>query len=100
MNEKNIIKFILVCVILFVSLLFIQFKPTVNTLQVESKKTRSGNTYTLLYKGELFMDVSVKRPDKNDKTILLCIPAAFTDLSNYGVDGLFIDKGVVYNKSK
>jgi hypothetical protein len=46
------------------------------------------------------MDVTLKRPDKNDKNILICIPAAYTDLQTYFVDGLYIDNGKVYNKDK
>lgn len=46
------------------------------------------------------MDVSLKRPDKNNSNILLCIPGAYTDLQNYSVDGLYIDNGKVYNKDR
>jgi hypothetical protein len=70
------------------------------SLRVETKKAASGNNYTIFYKDNLHMDVSLKRPDKNDKNILLCIPGAYTDLVSLKVDGLFIDNGIVYNKNK
>lgn len=46
------------------------------------------------------MDVSLKRPDKADKNIVLTIAGAFTNTDSDKVDGLFIDKGTVYNKEK
>lgn len=46
------------------------------------------------------MDFLLKRPDKNDSEILLCIPGAFTDLKLFKVDGLYIDKGTVNNKNQ
>lgn len=71
-----------------------------NGLSVESKKARSGYTYTIFHKNSLRLDVSLKRPDKNDSNIILCIAGAYTDLQNYSVDGLYIDNGKVYNKNK
>jgi hypothetical protein len=67
-------------------------------LSVESKKAKSGNTYTIFLKKELKMLYTLKRPNKNDKSILLCIPAAFTDLANLNVDGLSIENGTVTNR--
>lgn len=69
------------------------------TLQVENRKAASGYTYTIIYKDKLQLDVSLKRPDKNDPNILLCIPGAYTKLDDYTVDGLYIDNGKVYNKN-
>lgn len=69
-------------------------------LTVENKKASSGYTYTIFYKNILKLDVSLKRPDKNDPNILFCIAGAYTDLQNYAVDGLYIDNGKVYNKNK
>lgn len=71
-----------------------------NGLTVEHKQAKSGYTYTIFHKNNLLLDVSLKRPDKNDKNILLCIPGAYTDLQTYAVDGLYIDNGTVYNKNK
>ena len=45
------------------------------------------------------MDVALKRPDKKNDNILLCIPGAYTDLNNLKVDGLYIDNGIVYNRN-
>jgi hypothetical protein len=58
---------------------------------------KSGYNYTIFYKNDLLLDVSLKRPDKNDKNILLCIPGAYTNLQSYDVDGLYIDNGTVYH---
>lgn len=69
-------------------------------LTVESKKSSSGNNYTIVYKNDLAIDVSLKRPDKKDKNIFLCIAGAYTDLTGYFIDGLYIDNGKVYNKDK
>ena len=71
-----------------------------NSLSVEKKKTRSGYNYTIFYKTNFKIDVSLKRPEKTDNNILLCIAGAFTDLQNYSADGLYIDNGKVLNKNK
>lgn len=92
--------FWLVLVIPFLSFSFSEKDPIVAALRVESKKTSSGNNYTILYKDGLRMEATLKRPDKNDANILVCIPAAFTDLVTLKVDGLFIDNGTVHNKDK
>jgi hypothetical protein len=70
------------------------------SFRVETKKASSGNTYTIFHQDDLSMGVSLKRPDKNDPHILLCIPGAYTDLVTLSVDGLYIDKGKVYNRDK
>lgn len=69
-------------------------------LTIEKKKAKSGYTYTIFYKDNFKIDVSLKRPDKNDKNILLCFAGAFTDLKNLMVDGLYIDNGNISNKNK
>lgn len=75
-------------------------KIATNNLEVEHKKASSGYNYTLFLKNSLLMDVSLTRPSNNDNNILLCIPGAYTDLQTLKVDGLYIDKGKVYNKDK
>ena len=71
-----------------------------NDLKIENKKTRSGYNYTIFYKNNFKLDVSLTRPEKTDNKILLCIPGAYTDLQSYTVDGLYIDNGKVLNKNK
>jgi hypothetical protein len=102
MKKKLFIIFFL-CLITLGGLInygFKNHKPTIATLVIENKKAASGYNYTIFYKNNLLIDVSLKRPDKNDKNILICIPAAYTDLQSYFVDGLYIDNGKVYNKNK
>ncbi|MFL5763425.1 MAG: hypothetical protein ACJ77K_05730 [Bacteroidia bacterium] len=74
------------------------FRPGL-ALKVDTKKVSSGNTYTLFYKDNLKMDVALKRPDKNDVNIQLCIPGAYTLLTDYTVDGLYIDNGTTHNRN-
>src|SRR6185312_1324274 len=69
-------------------------------LTVEVKHGKSGQSdYSVFYKNTAKIDFEIKRPDKNDTTVLLCIPAAFTTLDKYDVDGLYICKGSI-GKSK
>jgi len=101
--KKKLFIILFLCLIAFGGLInygFKNLKPTNISLVIENKKASSGYNYTLFYKNNLLMDVSLKRPDKNDKNILICIPAAYTDLQSYFVDGLYIDNGKVYNKNK
>ncbi len=104
MTKKRISAISIVLLIAFVvPCISSAFKPDplpANGLKAEQKKAKSGYNYTVFYKNNLRLDVSLKRPDKNDKNILLCIPGAYTDLQDYTVDGLYIDNGTVYNKNK
>ena len=93
----------ILCSVAFICIGIYGFKekrPSTNGLVVENKKATSGYNYTIFYKNNLQLDVSLKRPDQNDKNILLCMPGAYTDLQSYFVDGLYIDNGKVYNKDK
>ncbi|MGZ4034281.1 MAG: hypothetical protein ACXVP4_05415 [Bacteroidia bacterium] len=95
--------FLFLCAAAFTCFNFYGFKHASlgdNGLLVENKKAASGYNYTIFYKNNLLLDVSLKRPDKNDKNILLCIPGAFTDLQTSFVDGLYIDNGQIHNKDK
>ena len=104
MNLKKIISFFffLSCTII-IAFHFYSFKSKSavnNGLEIETKKTKSGYNYTIFYKNNLAIDVSLMRPSKTDKNILLCVAGAYTDLQTYSVDGLYIDNGKIYNKDK
>ncbi len=72
-----------------------------NPLTVEKKHGASGaSDYLIIYKNSAAIDFVTTRPDESDKSILLCIPGAFTRLSDYKIDGLFISDGVVGNRDK
>ncbi len=68
-------------------------------ISVESKQGKSGTTYTFIKKNTCTIAFTDKRPDKNDAAILACIPAAFTNLQNYKVDGIYAVNGKVENTS-
>jgi hypothetical protein len=98
--RKKISLLVFCCSLSVTTFILYGFVKETTTLVVENKKTASGNNYTIFYKNNLLMDVSLKRPSQNDKNIVLCIPGAFTDLQTIKADGLFIDNGTVYNKEK
>lgn len=104
MKLKKIYSVLLfLCCALLISINISGFKNAVaenKGLTIEKKKPTSGYNYTIFHKNDLLLDVSLKRPNKSDKNILLCIPGAYTDLQSYFVDGLYIDNGKVYNKDK
>lgn len=101
-RRLSILSFVLLLAITF-SFLTSAFKKDVflgNDLIVEKKKTKSGYNYTLFHKNNFKIDLSLKRPEKTDKTIMLCIAGAYTDLQSYAPDGLLICNGKVFNKNK
>jgi hypothetical protein len=102
MNRKKAISYTaFLCAIFLIPFVFaFSSEKTSDNLTVEFKKASSGNNYTIIYKNDLAIDVTLKRPEKNDKTVFLCIAGAYTDLNTYFVDGLYIDNGKVYNKDK
>jgi hypothetical protein len=66
-------------------------------ISLEAKTGKSGTTYTFFKKNACNMAFTDVRPDKKDASVLLCIPAAFTNTSNDHIDGIFAVKGKVGN---
>lgn len=67
------------------------------TISIETKTGGSGTHYTFIKKNTCSIGFTDKRPDKNDATILACIPAAFTNLDNNKVDGIYAVNGKIEN---
>lgn len=70
---------------------------TAQTISLENKTGKSGTTYTFFKKNSCTIEFTDLRPDKKDASVLLCIPAAFTNTSNDQVDGIYAVKGKVDN---
>ena len=68
------------------------------TISVETKIGKSKTTYTFINKNNCTISFETKRPDKADQNILVCIPAAFTNLNNLKVDGIYSVNGITRNK--
>jgi hypothetical protein len=60
-------------------------------------KAKSGTHYLLIFQRDTRARWTTIRPKKEDKSIVLCIPAAFT-LSYGGVDGFYACDGQLFNK--
>lgn len=67
------------------------------TISLETKTGKSGTTYTFFKKNTCSIAFTDERPDKKDASVLLCIPAAFTNTGNDHIDGIFAVKGEVKN---
>ena len=67
-------------------------------ISVEKKKSKAGNNYTIIYQNACEIEFTDKRPPEDDKTIQLCIAAAFTQLGNYNIDGAYLCKGKINNE--
>lgn len=66
-------------------------------LEIKSIKVPSGNEYTLFYQGPLAATFEIKRPDKTDNAIKLCIPCAFTSYVG-SIDGVYIHDGKLHHR--
>lgn len=82
--------------LIFIISIIIDNKPLVRT---EEKLSTSKIHYTLYYQDNLKMSFETKRPDKTDKSIYLCIAAAFTKTNDYTIDGACMRNGIVYNNN-
>lgn len=69
------------------------------TISIETKIGKSSTNYTFIKKNTCSIAFTDKKPDKNDKNILVCIPAAFTNLQNLKVDGIYSVNGKIENKT-
>jgi len=100
LSKRNKTIFILLLAFVSIAILFISFgrHQTDNGLKIENRTSKSGHHYSIFYKGALVIDFAVTRPEPSNKQILLCIPAAFTDVQTLKIDGLYIDHGVVHHQ--
>ena len=68
------------------------------TISVETKIGKSKTNYTFIKKNKCKISFETKRPNNTDQNILVCIPAAFTNLNNLKVDGIYSVNGIVGNR--
>lgn len=68
------------------------------TISVETKIGKSKTNYTFIKKNNCKISFETKRPNNKDQNILACIPAAFTNLNNLKVDGIYSVNGIVENR--
>jgi len=68
------------------------------TISVETKIGKSKTNYTFIKKNNCKVSFETVRPGKTDQNILVCIPAAFTNLNNLKVDGIYSVNGIIRNK--
>ncbi len=79
-------------------LIFIGNSLFTQTISIETKTGKSLTGYTFIKKNTCSISFSDKRPDQNDQSVLVCIPAAFTDLTTLKVDGIYAVNGKIENK--
>ncbi|MBC7693844.1 MAG: hypothetical protein H7141_00205 [Burkholderiales bacterium] len=68
------------------------------TISIETKIGKSATNYTFFKKNKCKVSFETTRPNKKDENILVCIPAAFTNLDNLKLDGIYSVNGVIGNK--
>ena len=68
------------------------------TISVETKIGKSKTNYTFIKKNKCKISFETKRPNNTDQNILVTIPAAFTNLNNLKVDGIYSVNGIIRNK--
>lgn len=64
-------------------------------LKPDTKTGNSGTTYTFFKKQGYKLEFTDKRPDIADASVMLCIPAAFTNVGNNRVDGIYAVSGTI-----
>ncbi len=79
------------------SFIFLSNSYVAQNISLETKTGKSGTTYTFFKKNACKIAFTNVRPDKKDASVLLCIPAAFTNTGNDHIDGIFAVKGEVGN---
>lgn len=68
------------------------------SIGIDTKTGESGTAYTFIKKNNCVMSFETTRPDKNNAAVQLCIPAAFTNLSNDKIDGAYAVSGKTGNE--
>jgi hypothetical protein len=82
----------------FILSLFVVNSVFAQTISLETKSGKSNTRYTFIKKNKCSVAFTDKRPDKNDPTVVACIAAAFTNLQNLHVDGIFAVNGKILNQ--
>lgn len=59
-----------------------------------------GDSYTFFYQDSLIIDFVTIRPSREDTNIIMCVPAAFTNLNDGKIDGLFVDDGKINQRGR
>lgn len=101
-SERYLLLRLLLILGLFVSSLLhtsVSAQPNKIGLPARQVVARSGLHYTIIDQGSSLAEWSLKRPSKNDGSVLLCIAAAFTE-SNGAVDGMHAVDGKFFNYGK
>ncbi|MBL4705049.1 MAG: hypothetical protein JKY54_11035 [Flavobacteriales bacterium] len=75
-------------------------KPAVPLVRVEEKSTDGGDEYTFMYLDSAELNFEVTRPSKDSAKVLLCVAAAFTDLGDFEIDGLYLNDGVIRHQTR
>ncbi|MES2516309.1 MAG: hypothetical protein V4580_19295 [Bacteroidota bacterium] len=81
----------------FLVLIFCANLSFAQNISIETKTGKSSTHYTVIKKNTCSISFTDKRPDNNDPSVMVCIPAAFTNLQNLKVDGIFAVNGEVKN---
>jgi hypothetical protein len=77
-----------------------QKKDSIVAATADVKWKSEDEFYTVYYLLDNKIALADKRPLKADTTISLCIPAAFTQLDDGSIDGLFIINGKITDRKK
>ncbi len=92
-------KFIVLTALMLINTAVLADSASGAGLSVTSVKGASGTPYKIYEKNDLRIGWELKRPDKKNQKIKLCIPAAFTTTTGTVV-GIYAYKGKVSNASR
>lgn len=62
-------------------------------INAETKTLPDGDEYTFFHPLNSSIEFVTKRPDSKDTSITFCVAAAFTNLKDFKIDGLYLEKG-------
>lgn len=72
-------------------------RVTANPLTFQKREAPSGNDFNFMFLNGANISFTTQRPSREDKNVLLCLPAAFT-MRNGKIGGIYISDGKVFNK--
>ncbi|MFT4545409.1 MAG: hypothetical protein ACI9EQ_001883 [Bacteroidia bacterium] len=97
-----------------VSLLFVAFScsskkenhqvtieaPSEVLVHVTQQKSKSGDNYRFIHLGNSELSFKTTKPEKDSTQVLLSVAAAFTDLTDFKIDGVYLTNGVAFQKAR
>jgi len=69
-------------------------------VDVTHQKSKSGDNFRFIHLGNSELNFKTTKPEKDSSSVLLSVAAAFTDLTDFKIDGIYLTGGNAFQKAR